>query len=67
VREEAEVPAAVGFGISTPQQAAEVGEIADGVIIGTRLVRAVSEAGGPAAAAAAVSGYLAEVRAALSR
>lgn len=67
VREEADVPAAVGFGISTPQQAAEVGEIADGVIIGTRLVRAVSEAGSPAAAATSVSGYLAEVRAALRR
>jgi tryptophan synthase alpha chain len=67
VREEAKVPTAVGFGISTPAQAAEVGKIADGVIIGTRLVRAVDESDGPAAAAAAVSAYLAEVRDALSR
>lgn len=67
VREEAAVPAAVGFGISTPEQAAEVGEIADGVIIGTRLVRAVEEADAPRAAADAVSGYLNEVRAALTR
>ena len=42
---EAEVPVAVGFGIGTPEQAAEVGEIADGVIVGSRLVRAAGEAG----------------------
>lgn len=67
VCEEAGVPAAVGFGISTPEQAAEVGEIADGVIIGTRLVRAVDEADGPEAASLAVSEYLDEVRVALTR
>ena len=44
VRAEAPVPAAVGFGIGTPDQAAAVGQIADGVIVGTRLVRAVAEA-----------------------
>ncbi len=61
------VPTAVGFGISTPEQAAEVGGIADGVIIGSRLVRAVDEAGGPEEAAREVSGFLNEVRDALSR
>src|SRR2546425_1243759 len=44
VRASASVPAAVGFGIGTPDQAAAVGEIADGVIIGSRLVREVAEA-----------------------
>ncbi|HET8975220.1 MAG TPA: tryptophan synthase subunit alpha [Solirubrobacterales bacterium] len=39
VREGAAAPVAVGFGIGTPEQAATVGEIADGVIIGSRLVR----------------------------
>jgi tryptophan synthase alpha chain len=34
----------VGFGVGTPTQAAEVGAIADGVIIGSRLVRAVADA-----------------------
>jgi tryptophan synthase alpha chain len=62
---EAEVPVAVGFGIGTPQQAAQVGEIADGVIIGSRLVRAAGEAGSPAAAAEAVSDFLAATRSAL--
>ena len=66
VREESGVPAAVGFGISTPERAAEVGAIADGVIIGSRLVRAAGEAGtDPAAAAQAVTGFVAETRALL--
>jgi tryptophan synthase alpha chain len=39
VRSLASVPAAVGFGIGTPAQAAQVGALADGVIIGSRLVR----------------------------
>jgi tryptophan synthase alpha chain len=45
VRAATTVPVAVGFGISTPEQAAAVGEIADGVVIGSRLVRAAGEAG----------------------
>ena len=44
VRANASVPPAVGFGIGTPAQAAAVGQIADGVIIGSRLVREVAEA-----------------------
>jgi tryptophan synthase alpha chain len=43
-RRAATVPAAVGFGIGTPAQAAAVAKIADGVIIGSRLVREVAEA-----------------------
>jgi tryptophan synthase alpha chain len=42
------VPVAVGFGIGTPEQAlAAAGAGADGVIVGTRLVRAVGEAQEP--------------------
>jgi tryptophan synthase alpha chain len=64
-RAASEVPAAVGFGIATPEQAAKVGAIADGVIIGTRLVRAVADAPDRAAAVDAVSAFLAEARMAL--
>ena len=39
------VPVAVGFGISTAEQARAVGDIADGVIVGSRVVRAADEAG----------------------
>ena len=64
---------AVGFGISTPEQVAEVGRIADGVIIGSRLVRAAGEsspAGDGKSAAAAVgpvADFLSEARVALAR
>jgi tryptophan synthase alpha chain len=63
---EAEVPVAVGFGIGTPAQAAQVGRIADGVIIGSRLVREAGEADSPRAAADAVASFLRETRAALA-
>ncbi|MFZ0384549.1 MAG: tryptophan synthase subunit alpha [Solirubrobacteraceae bacterium] len=44
-----EVPVALGFGISTPEQAVEaIADGADGVIVGTRLVRAAGEAADPA-------------------
>jgi tryptophan synthase alpha chain len=66
VQEASTVPAAVGFGIGTPEQAAQVGAIADGVIIGTRLVRLVAEASGPGDAADAVATFLADVRVALA-
>jgi tryptophan synthase alpha chain len=65
-KRDAEVPVAVGFGIGTPEQAAQVGEVADGVIVGSRLVRAAGEAGSPGAAADAVSGFLAATRATLA-
>jgi tryptophan synthase alpha chain len=63
---EAEVPVAVGFGIGTPEQAAHVGEIADGVIVGSRLVRAAAEAGSAEDAAKAVASFLREARAGLA-
>lgn len=66
VRGEAEVPVAVGFGIGTPDQAAAVGEIADGVIIGSRLVRAAADAAGAADAATATRDFLRACREAMS-
>ncbi len=41
-----DAPIAAGFGISTPEQAAEVGQYADGVIVGSALVKIVAEHGG---------------------
>lgn len=50
VRQATDVPVAVGFGISTPEDAAATAEAgADGVIVGSRLVRAVGEGGDVAA------------------
>jgi tryptophan synthase alpha chain len=64
-REEAGVPVAVGFGISTPAQIASIAAIADGVIVGSRLVRAVQDADDVESAAVAVSEFLAAAREAL--
>ena len=65
VQDEAQVPAAVGFGIGTPELAAAVGEIADGIIIGTRLVRELFDADDSAAGIESVAAFLREVRAAI--
>ena len=49
------VPVAVGFGISTPKQAAAAADAgADGVIVGSRLVRAAGDGADPVAAVAAL-------------
>jgi tryptophan synthase alpha chain len=61
-----ETPVAVGFGIGTAAQAATVGEVADGVIIGSRLVRAAAEGATPAEAADGVAEFLAETRVGLA-
>lgn len=42
VRTYTDKPIAIGFGISTPEQAKKVAAIADGVIIGSALIKAVS-------------------------
>jgi len=63
---DARTPVAVGFGIGTPEQAAQVGRIADGVIVGSRLVRAAGEGGSPQGAADAVASFLSETRVALA-
>jgi tryptophan synthase alpha chain len=41
--------------VSTPEQAATVCEVADGVVVGSALVRRLLEGGGPEGAAAFVS------------
>jgi tryptophan synthase alpha chain len=53
VRAATELPVAVGFGIATGEQAARVAELADGVIVGSRLVRAARD-GGPTGVGEAV-------------
>ncbi len=63
VRAQTSLPLAVGFGISTPAQAAAVGAVADGVIVGSALINAVDEATDKPAAAAA---FTASLRSALS-
>jgi tryptophan synthase alpha chain len=60
VKRHTDVPVALGFGIATPEHAAEAARAgADGVIVGTRLVRAAAEADDPAAATGALVARLA--------
>ena len=55
-----DVPVALGFGIGTPEQAAQAaGAGAQGVIVGSRLVREAGEASDPPAAVRAVVGAMA--------
>ena len=46
LRKRIDPPLAVGFGISTPQQVAAVGDLADGVVVGSSLVRLIEESAG---------------------
>ena len=55
-----DLPVVVGIGISTPEQAREAARVADGVVIGSAVVRLVLEEGADAA-----GGFLGRVRAAL--
>jgi tryptophan synthase alpha chain len=48
----AHTPLAVGFGISTPDQACAVGQLADGVIVGSALIKAAGQSADPVRAAA---------------
>lgn len=45
VRESSSVPTAVGFGINTPKQAGDMAKIADGVIVGSAIVKLIEKHG----------------------
>jgi tryptophan synthase alpha chain len=51
LRQETQLPIGVGFGISTPEQAARVARFADAVIVGSAIARAMEEAGSDGAVA----------------
>jgi tryptophan synthase alpha chain len=51
IRRHTDLPVCVGIGISTPEQAAEICEVADGIAVGSALVRRLIEGEGPEGAA----------------
>lgn len=53
VRENTDVPCAVGFGISTPEQAAAMASLSDGAIVGSAIVKLIGQYGEAAAEPAA--------------
>ncbi|MBQ8469119.1 MAG: tryptophan synthase subunit alpha, partial [Clostridia bacterium] len=44
-----DTPCAIGFGISTPEQCAKMGALADGAIVGSAIVKLVEQYGREAA------------------
>ena len=58
-------PVCVGFGIGTPDQAALVGELADGVIVGSAIVRLVEQHGASAELLSRVGDFIAGLKAPL--
>jgi tryptophan synthase alpha chain len=65
VRAVTDLPLVLGVGISTPDQAAEAGAVADGVIVGSALVRRVLEAEDPEQAAETLGAAVDELAAAM--
>lgn len=45
IRENTDIPCAVGFGISSPEQAKNMSQFADGVIVGSAIVRKIAQHG----------------------
>ena len=64
IKENTDVPCAIGFGISTPEQAAELAGCADGVIVGSAIVKLIAEHGREAAAP--VGAFVRAMKAAVS-
>lgn len=62
IRENSDIPLCVGFGISTPEQAAFVGEHADGVVVGSAIVERVERAGSREQALDDVAAFVAELK-----
>jgi tryptophan synthase alpha chain len=62
-KEVTDKPVCVGLGVSSRAQAAEVAAFADGVIVGSALVRCLTEASSPAAGIAALRSLVAELAA----
>lgn len=49
VKKNSEAPCAVGFGISTPEQAARMAELSDGAIVGSAIIKIIAKYGKEAA------------------
>lgn len=67
VRQAARAPVAVGFGIKTAADAAQVARLADGVVVGSAIVERIAAAPTPAAACDSVAELVSQLRHALDR
>ncbi|MFN2100397.1 tryptophan synthase subunit alpha [Altererythrobacter sp. MF3-039] len=48
IKQSTDIPIAVGFGVRTPEQASEIAQVADGVVVGSALVELVGKHGSEA-------------------
>ena len=67
LRSQSKLPLAVGFGIGSADQVAGLEGVADGVIVGSAIVRKIAEAADVTSAAAAVLQFAQQMQAAVSR
>jgi len=65
IRSLTERPVVVGFGVSTPEQARQIGGLADGVVVGSAFVKLIGDRAGDPDLIAAVEAYAASLKAAL--
>lgn len=65
IRDNTNIPCAIGFGISTPQQAEKMAEMSDGVIVGSAIVRLLERYGRDAPAY--IGEYVKEMKNALNK
>lgn len=64
VRENTDIPCAIGFGISNPEQAKKMAALSDGAIVGSAIIKLIEKNG--ANAAEAVGEYVKEMKTAIS-
>ncbi len=67
IREKSSLPVCVGFGVSTPAQVEEIGRYADGVVVGSALVRVIEQAGEGQAVVDAAKSFVADLKEPLRR
>ena len=63
IRENTDIPVAIGFGISTPEQAKEMAALSDGAIVGSAIVKLLEKYGQDAPEA--IGDYVAKMKAAV--
>jgi tryptophan synthase alpha chain len=65
LRGQTKLPICIGFGISGPETAAKLAPVADGLIVGSAMVRRVAEASDQSAAVTSVTQFVRELRQAM--
>ena len=67
LRGQTDLPICIGFGISGPETAAKLAPVADGLIVGSAIVRRIAEHSDPAKARDAVAEFVGELRTAIDQ